>query len=94
MQSGQDLGADVVVKSSHADDVSGSLAFLDSVKPQVVVVDSERPTEDQSMAWAAARGQMVMDQAELGAIILSISETELGLRGYREAQERFLKQAR
>jgi ComEC/Rec2-related protein len=94
LESGMDLTADVLIKGHHADDVSGMMEFLDAVQPRVVVHDSEVEHQEMASHWATARGIPLIDQKEVGAVMLKLSKGKIRLEGFREGQPIFLKRAR
>ncbi len=89
-----DLTADVLIKGHHADDYSGMIEFLDAVQPQVIVHDTEVEHQEGASQWARVRGIPLIDQKEVGAVILKLSKSTLRLEGFRGNQPIFLKRAR
>ncbi|MFT4641098.1 MAG: competence protein ComEC [Verrucomicrobiales bacterium] len=94
LDSEQDLRADVLIKGNHADDVSGLAEFLAAVNPQVIVMDSETDNPSSVSGWKAKHAVHVVDQKEVGAVILGISKSKIKVRGFRADQEIFLKRER
>ncbi len=83
VQSGRNLEADVLIKGSHANDVSGTHAFLDLVQPRLLVWDSETDEHTQATSWTALHPCAVFDQREVGAVILGLERKALTARGFR-----------
>ena len=94
LDSGRDLRAHVLIKGNHADDVSGLAEFLTDVQPQVVILDTETDQALEAKAWAKTNARHLIDQAEVGAVILGISQSEIRVRGFLHDEEFFLKRAR
>ena len=94
LDSGTDLTADVLIKGHHAGDVSGMMEFLDAVQPLAIVHDTEVEHQEMANQWAAARGIPLIDQQEVGAVVLKLSKRKIRLEGFRGDQPIFLKRAR
>lgn len=85
--SGHDLGADVLIKGSHGNDLSGLAEFLDLVQPRVLVWDSETDSSSHAAAWAAGHECLLVDQQQTGAVILGLGQGEMTVRGFRKPSE-------
>lgn len=91
LDSGVDLKADVLIKGHHADDYSGVIEFLDAVQPRAIVYDTEVDHDEMASRWATVRGIPLIDQEEVGAVILKLSKRKIRLEGFRGDQLIFLK---
>ncbi len=87
LDSGADLRSDILIKGQHRSGQSGSDAFLDAVKPKLIVAtsrdfpDSERVSDD----WAVRlrdRGIKLFRQDETGAVELYFSERDWKAQAY------------
>jgi competence protein ComEC len=87
LASGVDLRSDILIKGQHHSGKSGSSAFLDAVRPQLIIAtsrdfpDYERISDD----WAEhvrARGIKLFRQDETGAVQLQFGEHEWKARAY------------
>jgi competence protein ComEC len=87
LSNGLELHSDVLIKGQHHSVASGSGAFLDAVRPQLIIATSqdfpgrERISED----WAdqiRARGIKLFRQDETGAVQLNFSGREWTARAY------------
>ena len=85
--SGIDLHSEILIKGQHHSGKSGSDAFLDAVRPRLIIATSrdfpeyERVTDE----WAAsvrARGSKLFRQDETGAVELRFSDREWKARAY------------
>lgn len=85
--SGNELRSDIVVKGQHHSGKSGSDAFLDAVRPRLIIAtsrefpDHERITDE----WAARireRGIKLFRQDETGAVILRFGRRGWEARSY------------
>ena len=91
LDSGVDLKADVLIKGHHADDYGGVIEFLDAVQPRAIVHDTEVDHDEMASRWATVRGIPLIDQEEVGAVILKLSKRKIRLEGFRGDQLIFLK---
>ncbi len=88
LESGADLGADVIVMSRHRQDSSAGDDFLAAVKPRAIIAGhADFPPEERvPPAWRRAceeRGIRVFHQGECGAVTLVPGEDDsLELRGF------------
>ena len=87
LASGVDLRSDILIKGQHHSGKSGSSAFLDAVRPQLIIAtsrdfpDYERISDD----WAEhvrARGIKLFRQDETGAVQLQFGERQWEARAY------------
>jgi competence protein ComEC len=87
LASGVDLHSEILIKGQHHSGKSGSSAFLDAVRPQLIIAtsrdfpDYERISDD----WAEhvrARGIKLLRQDETGAVQLQFGEHEWKARAY------------
>ena len=85
--SGIDLHSEILIKGQHHSGKSGSDAFLDAVRPRLIIATSrdfpeyERVTDE----WAAsvrARGIKLFRQDETGAVELLFGDREWEARAY------------
>ena len=85
--SGTDLHSEILIKGQHHSGKSGSDAFLDAVRPRLIIATSrvfpeyERVTDE----WAAtvrARGIKLFRQDETGAVELHFGDREWKARAY------------
>ena len=85
--SGADLRSDIVVKGQHHSGQSGSGAFLDAVRPRLIIATSrDFPGHERvSDEWAAsvrARGIKLFRQDETGAVELRFARDQWEARAY------------
>ena len=79
LESGADLRADVIIAGHHQSDISLCDAFLAKVQPAAIIVSNkpfpvaERLKPEQAAFWRAS-GIRVLDQAQTGAVTLSIDK--------------------
>ncbi len=87
LTSGIDLRSEILIKGQHHSGKSGSDAFLDAVRPRLIIAtsrdfpESERVTDE----WAAnvrAHGIKLFRQDETGAVELHFGEREWEARAY------------
>jgi beta-lactamase superfamily II metal-dependent hydrolase len=81
------LRSDVVVKGQHHSGQSGSDAFLDAVRPRLIVATSRdfpghERVSDEWVAGVRARGIKLFRQDETGAIELRFTADEWIARAY------------
>jgi competence protein ComEC len=82
-----DLRSDILVKGQHHSGQSGSEAFLDAVRPQLIVATScdfpehERISDDWADAVRAKRIKLFR-QDETGAVEICFRQREWGARAY------------
>ncbi len=86
-----DLRADVLVKSHHERDLSGTDEFLAHVQPVAAITSAlgygERPEQlDSWSASATARGIAVFRQDRCGAVTIAIRGSAIELRGFVNGQ--------
>jgi competence protein ComEC len=84
---GVDLHSDILVKGQHHSGNSGSAAFLDAVRPRLIIATSQNFPEYERISdeWAEqvrARGIKLFRQDETGAVELKFSEKEWSARAY------------
>jgi competence protein ComEC len=82
-----DLRSDIIIKGQHRSGRSGSDAFLDAVRPQLIIATSRDFPEFERIAddWAArvrARGIKLFRQDETGAVELQLGQNEWIARAY------------
>lgn len=82
-----DLRSDIMIKGQHHSGSSGSDAFLDAVRPQLIIATSRDfpPFERIADDWAAnvrARGLKLFRQDETGAVELRFRERDWTARAY------------
>jgi len=85
--SGVDLRSDIVVKGQHHSGQSGSEAFLDAVRPRLIVATSRdfpghERLNDEWAAGVRARGIKLFRQDETGAIELRFAPDQWEARAY------------
>jgi ComEC/Rec2-related protein len=85
--SGADLRSDVIVKGQHHSGQSGSDAFLDAVRPRLIVATSRdfpghERVSDEWVAGVRARGIKLFRQDETGAVELRFASDEWIARAY------------
>jgi competence protein ComEC len=82
-----DLRSDIIIKGQHHSGRSGSDAFLDAVRPQLIIATSRDFPQFERIAddWAAnvrARGIKLFRQDETGAVELQFGERHWTARAY------------
>jgi competence protein ComEC len=82
-----DLRSDIIIKGQHHSGRSGSDAFLDAVRPQLIIATSRDFPQFERIAddWAAsvrARGIKLFRQDETGAVELQFGERDWTARAY------------
>lgn len=82
-----DLRSDIIIKGQHRSGRSGSDAFLDAVRPRLIIATSRDFPEFERIAddWAArvrARGIKLFRQDETGAVELQLGQNEWIARAY------------
>ncbi len=87
LASGVDLRSDIVIKGQHHSGKSGCDAFLDAVRPRLIIATSRDFPEYERISdeWAEhvrARGIKLFRQDETGAVELRFSEREWTTRAY------------
>jgi competence protein ComEC len=91
LDSGVDLHGDILIKGQHRSGQSGSEAFLDAVKPRLIVAtsrdfpDSERISDE----WAERlrqRGIKLFRQDQTGAVELDFSERDWKAHAYMSGE--------
>jgi competence protein ComEC len=84
---GADLRSDILVKGQHRSGQSGSEAFLDAVRPRLIVATSREFPQSERIAeeWAKRvrdRGIKLFRQDETGAVELRFGEQDWQARSY------------
>ena len=87
LSDGSELQSDILVKGQHHSGISGSVPFLDAVRPRMIVATSTEFPEHERISerWAEqlrARGIKLFRQDETGAVELNFSNREWSARGY------------
>jgi beta-lactamase superfamily II metal-dependent hydrolase len=87
LNSGSDLQSQIMVKGQHNRGVSGSDAFLDAVRPRLIIATSTQFPERERIndEWAEqlrARGIKLFRQDETGAVELEFFGNEWSARAY------------
>ena len=82
-----DLRSDILIKGQHLSGISGSAAFLDAVRPKLIIATSRDFPEHERIAdeWAEkvrARGIKLFRQDETGAVELRFRRDEWQARAY------------
>jgi competence protein ComEC len=85
--SGSDLRSDIVIKGQHHSGQSGSNAFLEAVRPRLIIATSRDFPEHERLndEWAArvrARGIKLFRQDETGAVELRFAPEQWEARAY------------
>jgi competence protein ComEC len=87
LSNGSELQSEILVKGQHHSGISGSVPFLDAVRPRLIIAtsrefpDRERITE-QWTEQLRARGIKLFRQDETGAVKLKFSRDEWTARAY------------
>lgn len=92
-----DLSADVVWMGRHAWGVSGQHQFLAATGARAVIVSASAVTREERAPehWLNDLGQegyRVFHQAETGAVIMELTESELRISSYLQPENRFFLQ--
>src|SRR5215471_15047762 len=87
LSSGLELHSDVLIKGQHHSAASGSSAFLDAVRPQLIIATSQDFPEHERISedWVdevRARGIKLFRQDETGAVLLEFHGREWTARAY------------
>jgi beta-lactamase superfamily II metal-dependent hydrolase len=87
LSNGSDLQSDILVKGQHHSGISGSAAFLDAVRPRLIIATSTQFPEHEQIneQWTEqlrARGIKLFRQDESGAVELTFSGREWTARAY------------
>lgn len=82
-----DCRADVLIKGLHPGDFSGLPEFINAVQPKVVCFSNHAFPEFQRVAddwiqWLERKGLPYFDQRQSGAVEISLTSTQLALRGF------------
>jgi beta-lactamase superfamily II metal-dependent hydrolase len=82
-----ELQSDILIKGQHHSSASGSDAFLDAVRPKLIIATSQDFPEHERISedWAEqvrARGIKLFRQDETGAVELKFSGREWTARAY------------
>jgi beta-lactamase superfamily II metal-dependent hydrolase len=97
LESGRDLGAEVIVASRHRQDASLGDAFLAAVRPRAIVAGhADFPPEERvPAAWQAAAensGIRVFHQGRSGGVTLvAAADGTLAIRGFVDGKELILR---
>ena len=87
LTNGSDLQSEILVKGQHYSGSSGSIPFLDAVRPRLIIATSREFPEHERIGeqWAEqlrARGIKLFRQDETGAVELKFSNQEWRARAY------------
>ena len=87
LSNGSDVQSQILVKGQHHTGVSGSGAFLDAVRPRLIIATSTQFPERERISdeWAEqlrARGVKLFRQDETGAVELEVFGNEWRARAY------------
>jgi beta-lactamase superfamily II metal-dependent hydrolase len=87
LSNGLELHSDILIKGQHHSAASGSGAFLDAVRPQLIIATSQDFPEHERISenWAdqvRARGIKLFRQDETGAVELRFRGNEWTARAY------------
>jgi competence protein ComEC len=87
LRNGLELHSDILLKGQHHSSASGAAAFLDAVRPQLIIATSQDFPQHEwiSEDWAEqvrARGIKLFRQDETGAVELDFRGKEWTARGY------------
>ncbi|MEZ5326173.1 MAG: ComEC/Rec2 family competence protein [Verrucomicrobiales bacterium] len=90
------LDSDVLVKGRHRSDYSGLPEFLSAVSPGAVVSTNAsfpkgESIPDQWRAAVEAKGIMLFDQAQTGAVEIKANDDSLVVSGYANGQKKLLR---
>ena len=87
LRSGVDLRSDILIKGQHRSQESGSMAFLEAVRPRLIIAtsrdfpESER-VKDEWVEEVKKRGIRLFRQDETGAVLLGFRPNEWQARAY------------
>lgn len=87
LSNGPDLKSDILVKGQHYSGISGSIPFLDAVRPRLIIATSKEFPEHERISeeWSEqlrASGIKLFRQDETGAVELDFSNQEWSARAY------------
>jgi beta-lactamase superfamily II metal-dependent hydrolase len=87
LSNGMELHSDILIKGQHHSAASGSGAFLNAVRPQLIIATSQDSPEHERISenWAdevRARGIKLFRQDETGAVELGFRGNEWTARAY------------
>jgi competence protein ComEC len=87
LSNGSDLQSEILVKGQHHSGISGSVPFLDAVRPRLIIATSSEFPEHERISeqWAEqlrARAIKLFRQDETGAVELKFSGGEWRARAY------------
>lgn len=94
---GNDLTADVIVVGKHQREISLSEAFLDAVRPEVIIASNpphprEKRRDESQLAYWRGHGIAVFDQSETGGVTLRVNQSgEMEITGYVNQERVVLK---
>ncbi len=96
MESGMDLGADVIVAGRHIHDASLGEDFLRKTGARAVIATHAEFPASEQVPWRWRRavekaGVAVFHQGESGAVIVSLEDDALVLRGWVDGRELVLR---
>jgi competence protein ComEC len=93
LESGADLGSDVIVGGLHESDFSLTEPFVSAVNPQVIIVASpagsemDRLRENQKKSWER-KGMLFLDQRLAGGLTVTVSVADdLIIQGFADGSE-------
>lgn len=96
LESGRDLGADVIVAGRHRTDLCLSETFMEAVDPRVIIIgndahpEGERVSSDKLEQWRRS-GIIVFDQSRCGAVLVRPEDGGLTIEGHIDGQKVRLK---
>jgi competence protein ComEC len=87
LSDGSDVVAEILVKGQHRSGISGTLPFLDAVRPRLIIATSSEFPHNERIddTWAEqlrGRGIKLFRQDEAGAVELTFSNQEWSARAY------------
>ncbi len=87
LSNGSDLQSEILVKGQHHSGISGSVPFIDAVRPRLIIATSNEFPEYERISeeWAEqlrARGIKLFRQDQTGAVELKFSGREWSARAY------------
>jgi competence protein ComEC len=87
LSNGSVLQSEILVKGQHYSGLSGSVSFLDAVRPRLIIATSTEFPEHERISeqWAEqirTRGIKLFRQDETGAVELKFSQQEWSARAY------------
>ena len=87
LHSGVDLQSDILIKGQHRSQESGSVAFLEAVRPRLIIATSREFPENERIKdeWVeeiTKRGIRLFRQDQTGAVLLDFRPDEWQARAY------------